>query len=93
MQNKMKYVSKFFYFLLVSLFTSVSPAFANMADAGEETGAGLSALETIIWFFVTPATVWVVVWFLWSIPKWRKNGAPQTGDNWNPKPNSELVQK
>lgn len=89
----MKQLTKFLYFLFVLLAASATPAIANMTDAGEEAGSGLSTLETIIWFAVIPATTWVVVWFLWSIPKWRKNGAPQTGDNWNPNPSSDLVNK
>ena len=93
MQNIMTKASKFVYFLLTSLFATVTPAFAYMTDAGEEAGAGLSALETIIWFVGIPVTTWAIVWFLWSIPKWRRNGAPQTGENWNPNPSTDLIQK
>ena len=89
----MKQLTKFVYFSVLTLAASVSPAIANMPDAGEEPGAGLSALQTITWFVAAPLTVWAIVWFLWSIPKWRKNGAPQTGENWNPNPSSDLVQK
>ena len=65
----------------------------NMVDAGEEAGAGMSALETILWFVVTPATVWIIIWFLWSIPKWRRDNEPKTGDNWNPKPSSDVANR
>ena len=93
MKRNVKQITKFFYSVTALLTASVSPAMANMTDAGEEAGAGMSALETILWFVVTPATVWIIVWFLWSIPKWRRNNEPKTGDNWNPKPSSDVVNK
>ncbi len=86
-----KNVAKFLTALSTFLLVSVVPAFANIPDAGEETGEGLSALETILWFVVTPTVVWVIIWFLWSIPKWRKSNMPQTGENWNPKPSSDVA--
>jgi heme/copper-type cytochrome/quinol oxidase subunit 2 len=86
-----KNVAKFLTAVSTFLLVSVVPAFANIPDAGEETGEGLSALETILWFVVTPTVVWVIIWFLWSIPKWRKSNMPQTGENWNPKPSSDVA--
>lgn len=73
-------------------------AFANAAlaytvDAGEEAGPGMSVLETVLWFIGLPGALIGLVWFLWSIPSWRRNSTPATGDNWNPQPSSELVQK
>lgn len=88
-----KNVTKFLTALSAFLLVSVVPAFANIPDAGEETGEGLTALETILWFVVAPTAVWVIIWFLWSIPKWRRSNMPQTGENWNPKPSSDVVNK
>jgi hypothetical protein len=91
MNRNMKFVAKFFYATLTLFVATLSPAFANMTDAGEETGPGMTALETILWFVVTPTVVWLIIWFLWSIPKWRRNNEPKTGENWNPKPSSDVV--
>ncbi len=91
MKKNVKLVAKFFYAITTLVVSSVSPAMANMVDAGEEPGSALSALETILWFAVLPASVWAIVWFLWSIPKWRRNNEPKTGENWNPKPSSDVV--
>lgn len=92
MEKNLKVFAKFFYVLTTFLVSSTSSAFANMPDAGEETGPGMTALETILWFVVAPAGIWIVTWFLWSIPKWRKTNTPKTGDDWNPKPTSDVVQ-
>ena len=91
MKKNVKQIAKFFYAITALLVASISPSFANMVDAGEEPGSALSAMETIIWFAVTPAAVWAIVWFLWSIPKWRRTNEPKTGENWNPKPSSDVV--
>jgi hypothetical protein len=77
----------------VSTIAFATSALAYTRDAGEETGPGMSVLETVLWFIVAPGAIMAVVWFLWSIPSWRRSSAPATGDNWNPRPTSELVQK
>ncbi len=86
-KNTVKFLTAAITFIAVS----ITPAFANIPDAGEETGEGLTALETIMWFVVAPAAIWIIIWFLWSIPKWRRSNTPQTGENWNPKPSSDVV--
>jgi len=91
MKKTVKLLTKYFYALTTILFLAVTPANANMVDAGEEPGAALSAIDTILWFVVTPTAVWAIVWFLWSIPKWRRTNEPKTGENWNPKPSTDVV--
>ena len=70
-----------------------SSALAYTSDAGEEAGPGMTVAETVAWFVVAPALISGVIWFLWSIPKWRRAAAPATGDNWNPKPSSDVVSR
>ena len=70
---------------------SATTASAYLPDAGEETGEGMTALETLTWFVFAPLATWVIIWFLWSIPKWRRNATPATGENWDPKPSSSVV--
>ncbi len=82
----------------LSLGVSASLALASSVmaysnDAGEEAGPGMSVMETVMWFVVAPALISAVIWFLWSIPAWRRSSAPATGDNWNPKPSADVVQR
>lgn len=91
MDKNVKLLAKIFYTAVAITFSTASGVLANMTDAGEETGPGMTALETILWFVVAPAGIWIVTWFLWSIPKWRSANTPKTGDNWNPKPSSDVV--
>ena len=70
-----------------------SSAMAYSTDAGEEAGPGMSVMETVTWFVIAPAVISGVIWFLWSIPKWRRSAAPATGDNWNPKPSNDVVSR
>ena len=82
--------------LAAVLATSVvlaSSAFAYSSDAGEEAGPGMTVAETVAWFVVAPALISGIIWFLWSIPKWRRSAAPATGDNWNPKPSTDVVSR
>lgn len=61
--------------LVLSLALSLIPttAFAaNIPDAGEETGPGLSVLETVLWFVVAPGAILGGIWFLWALSNWRK---------------------
>lgn len=76
--------------LSTAIFTATA-ASANLPDAGEETGPGMTAFETISWFVLAPLATWVIVWFLWSIPQWRRNARPVTGDQWDPKPSTSVV--
>ena len=76
---------------LSSVIFTATAASANLPDAGEETGQGLTSLETLTWFVLAPLATWVIIWFLWSIPKWRRNATPTTGANWDPKPSSSVV--
>ncbi len=73
------------------VIAQASPALAYSMDAGEEAGPGMSVLETLTWFVFAPATIWIVSWFLWSLPKWRRTSAPTTGDKWDPKPSNSLT--
>jgi hypothetical protein len=73
------------------VMAQAAPALAYSMDAGEEAGPGMSVLETLAWFVFAPATIWAIVWFLWSLPKWRRASNPTTGDKWDPKPSNSLT--
>lgn len=45
---------------------------ANIPDAGEEPGVGLSVFETFFWFIGVPAAIMGAVTFVWAIGNWRK---------------------
>ncbi|MEY3408176.1 MAG: hypothetical protein RL038_1237 [Actinomycetota bacterium] len=51
----------------------VSAFAANIPDAGEEAGPGMSVLETFMWFIAAPAAIIGVVTFLWALSGWRKS--------------------
>lgn len=54
------------------------------------TPAALTPLETIGIFVLAPATLYGVIWLLWSIPHWRRQAsAPTTGEQWNPTPGQQ----
>lgn len=79
-------------FMTISvLVAQATPALAHMVDAGEEAGEGMTILETLSWFVFAPAAVWAIVWFLWSLPQWRRQAKPATGENWDPKPSSAIT--
>lgn len=61
--------------LLTIVFALVTPtAFAaNIPDAGEETGPGLSVLETVLWFVALPGAILGTIWFIWALGNWRKS--------------------
>lgn len=69
----------------------VSPASAYTRDAGDEPGPGLSVLETVGIFVLLPLAIWGVIWLLWSIPKWRREAGPATGQEWNPQPSKDVT--
>ena len=73
------------------MFASSAAAYSK--DAGEEAGPGWSVFETVLWFIGAPLAIIAAVWVLWSIPQWRHSSAPATGDNWNPQPSSDVVQR
>ncbi len=53
------------------------PAFAD---------TGLSVLQTVSIFVLTPATIWATIWFLWMLPEWRRRKAdPRPGDPLDPR--------
>ena len=79
------------FLTLSTLVAQAAPALAYTTDAGEEAGQGMTILETLAWFVFAPLVVWAIVWFLWSLPKWRRASAPATGDNWDPKPSSAIT--
>jgi hypothetical protein len=65
-----------------------TPALATEGIAGG-AGDGLSVLETVGIFVLLPASLYGLIWLLWSIPKWRREAsAPATGEKWNPRPTS-----
>ena len=59
---------------------------ANIADAGDEPGAGLSVVETVGIFVGLPVASVFAIWLLWAIPGWRAKQRPATGEQWNPTP-------
>ncbi len=71
----------------LGIAVTASLAFAPMpAHAAEGTAPGLSMLETVGIFVLAPLSIYGVIWLLWSIPKWRRDGtAPKTGEHWNPR--------
>ena len=71
---------------LAVIVAQAAPAFAYMEDAGEEAGPGLTVMQTLTYFFLIPVSISVTLWFLWALPKWRRDAKPVTGDNWDPKP-------
>lgn len=79
--------------ILVAIATSPVSAMAYQRDAGDEPGAGMSVLETVGIFVLLPLGIWGVVWLLWSIPKWRREAGPATGEQWNPQPSRDVVTK
>lgn len=56
---------------------------ANIPDAGEEPGAGLSVLETFFWFIAVPGAIVGVVTLLWALGNWRKAGAEKSVVIWS----------
>ena len=78
---------------LASSVLLASSVMAYSTDAGEEAGPGMTVMETVAWFVIAPAAISGVIWFLWSIPKWRRSSAPATGDNWNPQPSTDVVSR
>ncbi len=76
-----------------SVVTTAVAASAYTVDAGEEAGPGMTFIETVLWFVVAPAATWLVIWFLWSIPAWRKNARPATGSAWDPTPSNDVVNR
>lgn len=76
-----------------ALLAVPSPAMAYMRDAGDEPGSGMSVLETVGVFVLLPLAIWGVIWLLWSIPKWRRDAGPATGEQWNPQPSRDVVSK
>ena len=60
------------------------PAFGYTELQGMETDAGLSVLQTLCIFVGGPVGIFALVWFLWSIPAWRRANKPKSGSEWNP---------
>lgn len=93
MKNVISRMSRAAVLGLSGVVFTATTASANLPDAGEETGPGMSAFETITWFVLAPLAVWAIIWFLWSIPQWRRNARPVTGDQWDPKPSNSVVNR
>lgn len=87
----MKKLRGLLLWVLVALATSPLPASAYQSDAGDEPGAGMSVLETVGVFVLLPLGIWGVIWLLWSIPKWRRESGPATGEAWDPRPSRDVV--
>ena len=48
---------------------------------------GMSVLQTVGVFVLVPFGIWGVIWFLWMLPKWRRDASGLTsGQAWNPRP-------
>jgi hypothetical protein len=89
-------LSKLFAALMTAIFASVtlaSSVWAYIPDDGDEVGEGLTVVETLTWFVGFPTIIWLVIWFFWSMPKWRKSARPKTGAEWNPEPSSDVVSR
>lgn len=75
---------------VIGIAAALAPtsAFAYITDPGEEAGAGISVLETVLWFVVAPAAVFGVITFIWAMAGWRqRHGAGSIS------PSNELVQR
>ncbi len=63
-----------------ALALALTPLPASAADDG------MSVLQTVGIFVLVPFAIWAVIWFLWMIPKWRRDPGLSTGQAWNPRP-------
>ena len=91
MRSNISRISAIVGLAIAGVFATASASLAYANDAGEQPGTGLTVIETITYFVGLPVAIWVIVWFLWSIPEWRKTARPATGDNWDPKPSSAVT--
>jgi hypothetical protein len=74
----MKKILQTIVFSAIFALTPTTVFAANIPDAGEEPGAGLSVLETVLWFVVAPAAIIAVITFIWALSNWRKEAAKST---------------
>jgi len=77
----------------VLLVSNVGPASAYMREAGDEPGSGLTVFQTILDFVIAPLAIMAVVTLIWAISGWRNESKPKTGDDWNPAPSSDVVNR
>ena len=47
---------------------------------------GMSVMQTVGVFVLIPFGIWGVIWFLWMLPKWRRESSGMTGHLWDPRP-------
>lgn len=89
----MRKIRGFVVVVLSALLFSPVSALAYTPDAGDEPGPGMTVLETVGFFVLLPLAIWGVIWVLWSIPKWRRDAGPRSGEDWNPIPSKDVVSK
>lgn len=89
----MRSIRGFIVGIMTAVLLSPMAAYAYTPDAGDEPGPGMTVLETVGFFVLLPLAIWGVIWVIWSIPKWRKDSSPSVGEDWNPIPSKDVVQK
>jgi hypothetical protein len=70
--------------ITVTTAIALIPMPAHAANSAEQS---LSILETVGIFVLAPLSIYGVIWLLWSIPQWRREGSASTaGKHGNPRP-------
>ena len=65
------------------LLASAVPAFAeSKVDDGSDPGSGLTVIETLLWFVVVPAGLFVVIAVLASLPSMSRGPRYRPGLGW-----------
>ena len=64
------------------VLAAAGPALAAGDDDGSEAGAGLSVLETLLWFVVLPGALFVVIALLVSAPSMARGPRYRPGLGW-----------
>ena len=66
------------------LLATAGPALAatDVPDDGTESGAGLSVIETLLWFVVLPGAIFVAIAILVSIPSMSRGPRYRPGLGW-----------
>jgi len=63
------------------LLATAAPALAE-SDDGSESGAGFSVIETLLWFVVLPAGIFIAIAILVSIPSMSRGPRYRPGLGW-----------
>lgn len=68
--------------VLVATFLAGSPAYAANVDDGQDTGPGLSVLQTVLIFVGIPAALFVLIALLVSAPSMARGPRYRPGLGW-----------